>query len=134
MIACTRQAIEEESWINKMEKLQTLVKALDSKHVADMVAIDMRKHASLYDFMIISTARNERIISGVLRELKDLGQTENFNLKFIEGHQGAEWVLADFGDMVVHVFNEEMRAKYQLDKLWGDASRVDIKAWLNDGV
>jgi len=115
-----------------MEKLQTLVKALDSKHATDMVVIDMRKHAALYEFMVISTARNERIISGILRELKDLGQTDEFNLKFIEGHQGAEWVLADFGDIIVHVFNEYMREKYQLDKLWGDAQRINIKEWLND--
>jgi len=114
-----------------MEKLKKLITALDSKHLEDMVVLDMRKKSPLYDFMVISTARNERIISGVLRELKDLSAEPEFDLKFIEGHHSGEWVLADFGDVIVHVFNEEMRTRYQLDKLWGDADRVDVSALLS---
>lgn len=114
-----------------MEKLKKLIVALDSKHLEDIVTLDMRNHSALYDFMVISTAKNDRIISGVLRELKDLDAEPEFNLKYIEGHNGGEWVLADFGDTVVHVFNEEMRTKYHLEKLWGDANRVDLTGWLS---
>jgi len=108
-----------------MEKLKKLISALDSKHLEQIVALDMRSHSALYDFMVISTAKNDRIISGVLRELKDLDAEPEFTLKYIEGHNGGEWVLADFGDMVVHVFNEEMRERYNLEKLWRDANRID---------
>jgi ribosome-associated protein len=109
-----------------MDKLKKLVTALDSKHLEDIVALDMRNHSALYDFMVLTTAKNERIISGVLRELKDFDAEPEFDLKYIEGHSGGEWVLADFGDIVVHVFNEEMRVKYNLEKLWKDANRVAI--------
>ena len=109
-----------------MDKLKKLVIALDSKHLEEIVVLDMRLHSALYDFMVISTAKNERIISGVLRELKDLDAEPEFDLKYIEGHHGGEWVLADFKDIVVHVFNEEMRGRYNLEKLWGDANRVDL--------
>ena len=114
-----------------MEKLKKLVIALDSKHLADIVALDMRNHSPLYDFMVIGTAKNDRIIAGVLRELKDLDADSTFTLKYIEGHHGGEWVLADFGDVIVHVFNEEMRVKYHLEKLWGDATRVAISEFLD---
>ena len=114
-----------------MEKIKKLVTALDDKHLEDIITLDMRKHSPLYDFMVISTAKNERIITAVLRELKDLTVDPEFNLKFIEGHHGGEWVLADFGDIVVHVFNEEMRSRYQLDKLWGDASRLSTSELLS---
>jgi len=114
-----------------MEKLKKLIIALDSKHLEDIVVLDMRKHSALYDFMVISTAKNDRIIAGVLRELKDLDVEPGFKLKYIEGHHGGEWVLADFGDIVVHVFNEEMRTKYNLEKLWGDADRVAMEKFLN---
>jgi len=114
-----------------MEKLQKLITALDAKHLEDMVVLDMRSKSPLYDYMVISTAKNERIITGVLRELKDLTAEVEFDLKFIEGHHGGEWMLADFKDVIVHVFNEETRLRYQLDKLWGDADRVDISAWLS---
>ena len=114
-----------------MEKLQKLITALNDKHLEDIIALDMRNHSPLYDFMIISTAKNDRIISGVLRELKDLSDQPGFDLKFIEGHNGGHWVLADFGEMIVHVFNEEMRTRYHLEKLWGDAHQVEIDAWLS---
>ena len=113
-----------------MEKLKKLVKALDEKHLAEIVVLDMRQHSALYDFTVISTAKNDRIISGVLRELKDLDADPEFTLKYIEGHNGGEWVLADFGDIVVHVFNEEMRGRYNLEKLWGDANRIDVAGLL----
>jgi len=113
-----------------MEKLKKLVTALDSKHLEDILILDMRKHSSLYDFMIISTAKNDRIIAGVLRELKDLDADPEFTLKYIEGHHGGEWVLADFGDIIVHVFNEEMRVRYNLEKLWGDADCVAMEKLL----
>jgi len=115
-----------------MEKLKKLINALNDKHASDMVAINMQTHSPLYDFMVVTTAKNPRIISGILRELKDLGQEPEFDLKFIEGHTGGEWVLADFGDMVVHVFTEEMRLRYNLEKLWGDANRVDVEALIDE--
>ena len=115
---------------NKLENLKKLIIALDSKHLEDILALDMRKHSSLYDFMVVSTAKNERIISGVMRELKDLDQLPDFKLKFIEGRNGGEWVLGDFGDTIVHVFNEEMRGHYNFEKLWKDADRLDVAEML----
>ena len=114
-----------------MEKFEKLITALADKHLEDIIALDMRNHTPLYDFMIIATAKNERIIAGVLRELKDLGAKPEFNLKYIEGHHTGEWVLADFGQMIVHVFNEETRIKYNLEKLWKDANQVAIGELIN---
>ena len=114
-----------------MEKLKKLIASLEAKHLEDIITLDMRNHTPLYDFMVISTAKNERIIAGVLRELKDLGAEPEFTLKYIEGHNAGEWVLADFGDIIVHVFNEEMRAKYNLEKLWKDTGQVTMEELLN---
>ena len=114
-----------------MEKLKKLVLSLDSKHLEDIVVLDMRNHSAMYDIMVISTAKNARIISGALRELKDLDAEPEFDLKYIEGHNGGEWMVADFGDTVVHVFNEEMRARYNLEKVWRDAQRVAISEFLD---
>ena len=113
-----------------MERLTKLVQALDSKHVTDLVVIDMRKHSPLYDFMIVSTAPNPRIISGVLTELKAISKEPNFELKFIEGHNSGEWVLADFKHVIVHVFTQEMRDKYNLERLWKDADRISTEGMI----
>lgn len=117
--------------MEKLDKLKKLVVALDSKHLEDIVVLDMKNHTSWYDFMVVTTAKNERIISGVLRELKDLDAEPEFNLKYIEGHHGGEWVLADFGDIIVHVFNAEMRVKYNLERLWRDADQVTVSELLD---
>jgi len=114
-----------------MDKLKKLVIALDDKHLEDIAVLNMKNHSPLYDFMVISTAKNERIVAGSLREIKDLATEPEFNLKYIEGHNTGDWVLADFGDVIVHVFNEEMRAKYNLEKLWGDAEKIDVSEFLN---
>ena len=117
-----------------MEGLNLLVSALDGKHVSDIVVMDMAGYSADYDYMIVTTARNERIISGVLRELKDLDGQADLSLKFIEGANSGEWVVADFGGYVVHVFSEEMRVKYNLEKLWASVSRVDVSELLADEV
>jgi len=114
-----------------MEKLKKLVVALDDKHLEDIIILNMKNHSPLYDFTVIGTAKNDRITAGILREIKDLNAESEFKLKYIEGHDTGEWVLADFGDIIVHVFNEEMRTKYNLEKLWGDADRVDASEILN---
>jgi len=114
-----------------MEKLKQLIQALNGKHLEDIIVLDMKTQSSLYDFMVISTAKNDKIIAAVLRELKDLDATAEFKLKYIEGHNSREWVLADFGDIIVHVFNEEMRVKYNLERLWKDANKVEITGFLN---
>jgi len=118
--------------MEKLEKLKKVIGALNDKHASDIVAINMATHSPLYDFMVITTARNPRIISGILTEVKNLGKEPGFDLKFVEGHTGGEWVLADFGDIVVHVFTEEMRLRYNLEKLWGDANRVDVEAMIDE--
>ena len=114
-----------------MENLKHLVKALDEKHASDIVVLDMQKYSPLYDYMIITTAKNDRLASGILRELKDVAGKIDLNLKRIEGANHAQWVLADFERIVVHVFTPEMRLEYNLEKLWGDVPRINIEGLLS---
>ncbi|BEH91045.1 MAG: ribosome silencing factor [Turicibacter sp.] len=114
-----------------MEILAKFVKALDDKHADDIVVLDMKNHSPIYDYMIITTAKNDRLAQGIIRELKDLEGISELSLKHIEGAHHAEWVLADFGTIIVHVFTPETRLEYNLEKLWADVPRVNLEGMLN---
>lgn len=113
-----------------LENLAKFVKALDEKHAEDIVVLDMQNHSPIYDYMIITTAKNDRLAQGIIRELKDLEGTTELTLKHIEGANQAQWVLADFGRIIVHVFTPETRLEYNLEKLWADVPRVNIEGML----
>lgn len=90
----------------------------------DVVVLDLRGLAGFTDFFVIATARSERrratIVDAVGRRLR-----ERFLRKpaHVEGYPAAGWLLADYVDLVVHVFSPESRELYQLERLWGDADR-----------
>jgi len=113
-----------------MENVTLIVKALDEKHAEDIVVLDMQKHSPIYDYMIITTAKNDRLAAGIIRELKDLSGTLELNLKRIEGAGHGQWILADFERVIVHVFTPETRLEYNLEKLWRDVPRVDVEGLL----
>jgi ribosome-associated protein len=94
--------------------------ALDKK-ATDVVLIDLRKHSSYADFLVVCSGNNERqleaIADGVDKSLREAGDVAIGT----EGARGGRWVLLDFGDVVVHVFAEDERAYYDLEGLWSDA-------------
>jgi ribosome-associated protein len=91
------------------------------KKAEDVVLIDLRKHSSYADFLVVCSGTNERqleaISEGVEKSLRDSGETAIGT----EGARGGRWVLLDFGDVVVHVFARDERAYYDLEGLWSDA-------------
>jgi ribosome-associated protein len=91
------------------------------KKATDVVLIDLRKHSSYADFLVVCSGSNERqleaIADGVDKSLREGGDVAIGT----EGARGGRWVLLDFGDVVVHVFSEDERAYYDLEGLWSDA-------------
>jgi len=114
-----------------MENLTYLIKALDEKHAADIVVLDMQKHSPIYDYMVITTAKNERLAEGILHEVKNLAAKSDLNLKRIEGAQHGHWILADFERIIVHIFTPDTRLEYNLEKLWRDVPRVNVEGLLS---
>ena len=98
--------------------------AADNKAL-DVVVLDMRGITPLYDFAVLATGGSRRQIHTIAEEvdaaLRDLGD----NRLGIEGYESSHWVVQDYGDVVVHVFDSEARSYYNLDDLWADAPRLD---------
>ena len=101
----------------------------DAKQAEDVVALDMRSLVGYTDFLVICTARNERLAKAVHEEVHQrLKQDDGRLPATVEGERAARWVLMDYLDCVFHVFVPELRERYRLEVLWGEAPRLELGA------
>lgn len=101
--------------------------AADAKGGEDLVALDVSEPLPLVDVFLIVTGRSERNVAAIADEIEDkLGEAGHRRLRR-EGRAESRWVLLDFGDLVVHVFHQEERAFYALERLWKDCPVVPVE-------
>lgn len=113
-----------------MSLLKTIINAVSDVKAQDIEIIDMEQKSSLFDYMVICTATNERQLRAIVDTVvKDVEKNE-FVVKHVEGKNGNVWILVDCIDVVVHVFLKEERQKYNLEKLWGDFKRLDSEQFV----
>ena len=103
-----------------------LAEIANDKKASDLVALDVRGLVGYTDFLVICTARNERqakaIHDDVYHQIKRGGRLP----ARVEGEQEGEWILMDYLDAVLHVFTPDLRDRYRLDVLWGEAERLEL--------
>jgi ribosome-associated protein len=90
----------------------------------DVVLLDVRGHSMVTDFVIIGSGTSERQMRSILQHVEDLGATRGFQAFRSNADDRASWVLVDFVDVVVHLFEPNTRAHYDLETLWPDAGRI----------
>ena len=110
-----------------------LAELADSKAASEIVVLDMRDLVSYTDFLTICTARNERQARAIADEAKLRLKQEQELLPAGSDGQGAGWIVLDYLDCVLHVFTEEARQRYQLEDLWREAPRLELRP-SQDGV
>ena len=98
--------------------------AADNK-ARDVVVLDMRGITPLYDFFVLATGVSRRQIHTISEEIDAALHREGDHRHSIEGYEASKWVVQDYGDVVVHVFDPDKRQYYGLEDLWADAARVD---------
>lgn len=99
--------------------------ALES-HCKDIVVLDLKGKSPATDYFLIATGTSNRQIKTVADEITEYGKKHNFNVFGRAGYEQAKWILLDFVDVVVHIFDEDFRQYYDLELLWGDATRLKI--------
>jgi ribosome-associated protein len=108
--------------------LDRVLSSLDDSKAEDIVSIDLAGKSALADHMVIACGRSHRHVSAVadhlLRDLKEAG----FGSAKVEGLQSGDWVLIDTGDLIVHIFRPEVRAFYNIEKMWTVAETVASKS------
>jgi ribosome-associated protein len=100
--------------------------AADSKSAEDLVALDVSGPLPLTDVFLLATGRNERNVQSIAGEVEDKLNEAGVKTLRREGRTEGRWVLLDFGDLVVHVFPEEDRMYYALERLWKDCPVVPL--------
>ena len=113
-----------------MEKLECIVRAMNDKLATNIVAIDMRETSPLFDYFVLCTGSNQRLLNAIKDSVEEQCELNGYEVKAIEGLRNSQWILMDLGDIVVHIFEGEARDNYNLEKLWGDMPRVDISEYL----
>ena len=101
--------------------------ALD-KRAVDLVVLDLQGMSSLADFFLVCTGTNPRQIRAIADAVMDTLADEGMKPAHVEGYERSEWVLLDYFDFVVHIFAPETRVFYGLERLWGNADRLDVSA------
>ncbi|BDR58317.1 ribosome silencing factor [Xylocopilactobacillus apicola] len=112
--------------VNTLKLVEDLAKKADQKQANDIVVLDLAGVSFLADYFMIMDVRNPRMIEALVKDLSEIAQQDGFAVKRVEGKPDSQWVLLDYGDVVVHVFTPEKRNFYNLENLWNEAKSVSI--------
>lgn len=97
------------------------------RHCSDIVVLDLRKISPATNYFVIATSTSDRQARSVADEISEAGERYNYPRFGRAGYEQGRWILLDFVDVVVHLFNEEARSYYNLEMLWGDAERLELE-------
>jgi ribosome-associated protein len=107
-------------------EISRAVRAALDKKAQDVVVLDLRNTPAFTDFFILCSGLNQRQVKAIADSVEDALRAVKVRPAHIEGYDRAEWVLMDFFTFIVHVFTPQTRAFYGLERLWGDAERIDV--------
>jgi len=110
------------------QRIRRALHAAGEKKAIDLTVLDLRGVATFTDFFIIATGANKRQMQAVADEVVEHLKKHGTPAARVEGYQTAEWILVDYGDFIVHVFDEKARRFYDLERLWRDAKRLDVSS------
>lgn len=109
-----------------LELLEKIAETCDSKFAKHIVALDMKEVSLVADYFLICDGTNERQVQAIARAIKDTAEETDISVKRLEGFDQARWILVDIGGIVCHVFHKDERSYYNLERLWGDAPKLEL--------
>ena len=115
------------------ERVLAALHAASEKKAIEPVVLDLREIASFTDYFVIVNGANERQVQAISDEVYDSLKKAGHPAARVEGYKTAEWILLDYGDFVVHVFEQKARKFYDLERLWRESKRVELPAEFTSG-
>ena len=105
-------------------RVREAVAAADDRKAIDLRVLHLEKVSDFTDFFLICSGTSERQVQAIADAVQEKMREEQVRPLHVEGYNRGQWVLLDYGDFVVHIFQEEPRRFYSLERLWGDAPDV----------
>ena len=109
---------------------QNKIKINGEKKGKDIKVIDIHEVSVIADYFVIASASNQNQVQAMVDNVDETLGRAGFEAKQIEGTRNSSWVLMDYGDMIVHVFDEENRLFYDLERIWRDGKVLDVNEFL----
>ncbi len=111
------------------EEVKLAIASASDKKAFNIVALDLREVTSFAEFFVIASGANQRQVQAISDEINEkLKEKLKARPLRIEGYTSGEWVLLDYGDFIIHIFEQKARDFYDLERLWRDAKKVEIPA------
>ncbi|MBN1555453.1 MAG: ribosome silencing factor [Phycisphaerae bacterium] len=113
---------EARNWATAVAKL------ISDRHGEEILVLDLREHSPVTDYFVIATGTSDRQIRAVADEIEIVGRKSGQRVWKVAGRESGDWIVMDFVDVVVHLFNQTLRSYYDLELIWGEAPKVDWNA------
>ena len=110
------------------KQIEAAVRAADDKQARELIVLDLRKAAGFTDYFVICSGTNARQIRAIADAVMESLAESGVKPAHIEGYERSEWILLDYFDFIVHVFAQDTRVFYSLERLWGNAERIEMPA------
>lgn len=122
----TEKPVTEEQRMTSTERARIAAHAADDKKGEDIIVLDVADIMGIVDAFVITHASNPRLVRAIVDEVREqMSVLAGVKPRAVEGLDDTTWVLLDYGDLIVHVFLEETRDFYDLERLWSDAPRIE---------
>lgn len=109
---------------------QIACEAIDDKKGQDIKVIDIHNVSVIADYFVIASGTNSNQVQAIVDNVEEQLGRAGFEAKQIEGNRNSSWILMDYGDVIVHVFDEENRLFYDLERIWRDGKVLEMDAFL----
>lgn len=114
--------------MSNIETLKTIISALEDKKAENIQLIDISEISTVADYFIITNGSNRSQIQALSDNVQEKLAVNGIHPKNIEGYNTANWILLDYSDILIHIFDKESRGFYDLERIWRDGIFVDIDA------
>ena len=115
------------------EMAQKAFHALEDKKAKDIRILDISTVSVLADYFLIASGTNRNQVQAMVDHIEEELHKAGFDPRQVEGYQTANWILLDYGDIIIHVFDEENRLFYDLERIWRDGKQIEVQD-LADGA